>query len=117
MLPERPPLTLLIAAPRGFCAGVNMAVTALETALKIFGAPLYVYHEIVHNKHIVERFRQRVGLPLATYFSGTKMRWMLDHVPGLRDGGILADVAPTALALLGQDQPDEMTGRNLIQGD
>ncbi len=52
-------MKIILARPRGFCAGVNMAVTALETALKIFGAPLYVYHEIVHNKHIVERFRQQ----------------------------------------------------------
>ena len=52
-------MKIILARPRGFCAGVNMAVTALETALKLFGAPLYVYHEIVHNKHIVERFRQQ----------------------------------------------------------
>lgn len=52
-------MKIILTRPRGFCAGVNMAVTALETSLKIFGAPLYVYHEIVHNKHIVERFRQQ----------------------------------------------------------
>jgi 4-hydroxy-3-methylbut-2-en-1-yl diphosphate reductase len=51
-------MKILLARPRGFCAGVNMAVTALETALEIYGSPLYVYHEIVHNKHIVDRFRK-----------------------------------------------------------
>jgi 4-hydroxy-3-methylbut-2-enyl diphosphate reductase len=50
-------MKILLARPRGFCAGVNMAVSALERALDIYGAPLYVYHEIVHNKHIVDRFR------------------------------------------------------------
>jgi 4-hydroxy-3-methylbut-2-enyl diphosphate reductase len=52
-------MKIVLARPRGFCAGVNMAVTALERALEIYGAPLYVYHEIVHNKHIVDRFRKQ----------------------------------------------------------
>lgn len=52
-------MKILLAQPRGFCAGVNMAVDALETALRLYGTPLYVYHEIVHNKHIVERFRDQ----------------------------------------------------------
>jgi 4-hydroxy-3-methylbut-2-enyl diphosphate reductase len=50
---------IILARPRGFCAGVNMAVAALELALERFGVPLFVYHEIVHNRHIVERFRAR----------------------------------------------------------
>jgi 4-hydroxy-3-methylbut-2-enyl diphosphate reductase len=50
---------VILASPRGFCAGVNMAVDALETALAAFGSPLYVYHEIVHNRPVVERFRNR----------------------------------------------------------
>ena len=52
-------MKIVLASPRGFCAGVNMAVSALERALDIYGAPLYVYHEIVHNKHIVDRFRRQ----------------------------------------------------------
>jgi 4-hydroxy-3-methylbut-2-enyl diphosphate reductase len=50
---------IILANPRGFCAGVNMAIDSLERALELFGAPLYVYHEIVHNRHVVERFRRR----------------------------------------------------------
>src|SRR5689334_17438017 len=50
---------VILASPRGFCAGVNMAVDALDAALAAFGAPLYVYHEIVHNRPVVERFRGR----------------------------------------------------------
>jgi len=52
-------MKILLANPRGFCAGVNMAIESLELALERFGAPLYVYHEIVHNKYVVETFRQR----------------------------------------------------------
>jgi 4-hydroxy-3-methylbut-2-en-1-yl diphosphate reductase len=51
-------MKVLLANPRGFCAGVNMAIDALETAIKAFGTPIYVYHEIVHNRPIVERFTQ-----------------------------------------------------------
>jgi 4-hydroxy-3-methylbut-2-enyl diphosphate reductase len=52
-------MKIILANPRGFCAGVNMAIESLERALDLFGAPLYVYHEIVHNKYVVERFQRR----------------------------------------------------------
>jgi 4-hydroxy-3-methylbut-2-enyl diphosphate reductase len=52
-------MKILLANPRGFCAGVNMAIETLETSLDLFGSPLYVYHEIVHNRPIVERFRKK----------------------------------------------------------
>jgi 4-hydroxy-3-methylbut-2-enyl diphosphate reductase len=52
-------MRVILANPRGFCAGVNMAVDSLELALQAFGAPVYVYHEIVHNKYVVETFRQK----------------------------------------------------------
>ena len=51
-------MKVLLANPRGFCAGVNMAIDALETAIQAFGTPIFVYHEIVHNRPIVERFTQ-----------------------------------------------------------
>jgi 4-hydroxy-3-methylbut-2-enyl diphosphate reductase len=50
---------IILANPRGFCAGVNMAIESLERALELFGTPLYVYPEIVHNRPVVERFRRR----------------------------------------------------------
>ncbi|MCE9553328.1 MAG: 4-hydroxy-3-methylbut-2-enyl diphosphate reductase [Planctomycetes bacterium] len=50
-------MKVLLAAPRGFCAGVNMAIESLDLALSAFGAPVYVYHEIVHNQYVVDRFR------------------------------------------------------------
>src|SRR5262249_47214919 len=52
-------MQVLLASPRGFCAGVEMAVEALQRALERFGPPLYVFHEIVHNTHVVQRFRER----------------------------------------------------------
>ena len=52
-------MQVILANPRGFCAGVNMAIEALETALQAFGTPLYVYHEIVHNRPVVEKFRAK----------------------------------------------------------
>ena len=49
-------MKILLARPRGFCAGVNMAIESLRRAIAQFGTPLYVYHEIVHNRHVVEGF-------------------------------------------------------------
>jgi 4-hydroxy-3-methylbut-2-en-1-yl diphosphate reductase len=53
------PEKLLLAAPRGYCAGVDRAVQTVERALELYGAPVYVRKEIVHNKHVVEQLRQR----------------------------------------------------------
>jgi 4-hydroxy-3-methylbut-2-enyl diphosphate reductase len=55
--PARPPLEVLIAAPRGFCAGVDRAIQIVERAVEKYGAPVYVRHEIVHNRHVVDRLK------------------------------------------------------------
>jgi 4-hydroxy-3-methylbut-2-enyl diphosphate reductase len=52
-------LNVLLCAPRGFCAGVTRAIDIVERALEIFGAPIYVRHQIVHNRHVVEGLRAR----------------------------------------------------------
>jgi 4-hydroxy-3-methylbut-2-enyl diphosphate reductase len=57
LVPERVPLTLLIAAPRGFCAGVDRAIRIVELAIERFGAPVYVRHEIVHNRFVVDNLK------------------------------------------------------------
>ncbi|MDR1485834.1 MAG: 4-hydroxy-3-methylbut-2-enyl diphosphate reductase [Planctomycetaceae bacterium] len=62
---------ILLANPRGFCAGVNMAIKTLEAAIIRFGLPLYVYHEIVHNRWVVDDFRSR----------GVKFVSTIDEVP------------------------------------
>ncbi len=49
-------MRIILAGPRGFCAGVNMAIESLEWAIRSYGTPVYVYHEIVHNKWVVDRF-------------------------------------------------------------
>ena len=54
---NRPPLKVLIAAPRGFCAGVDRAIQIVELAIERFGPPVYVRHEIVHNRFVVDRLR------------------------------------------------------------
>src|ERR671920_1116900 len=55
----KPPLTLLIAAPRGFCAGVDRAIRIVELALERYGARVYVRHEIVHNKYVVDALKAK----------------------------------------------------------
>ncbi len=52
-------MKVILASPRGFCAGVNMAIESLDLAIQAFGTPVYVYHEIVHNKYVVETFREK----------------------------------------------------------
>ena len=56
---DKPPLDLLIAAPRGFCAGVDRAIRIVELALERYGAPVYVRHEIVHNKFVVDSLKAK----------------------------------------------------------
>ena len=58
----KPPLTLYLAAPRGFCAGVDRAIKIVEMALDKWGAPVYVRHEIVHNKFVVDDLRTKVAV-------------------------------------------------------
>ena len=56
---SKPPLTILMAAPRGFCAGVDRAIKIVEMALEKWGAPVFVRHEIVHNKYVVDDLRSK----------------------------------------------------------
>ncbi|MDQ8028268.1 MAG: 4-hydroxy-3-methylbut-2-enyl diphosphate reductase [Brevundimonas sp.] len=55
---DKRPLTVRLATPRGFCAGVDRAIQIVERAIEKYGAPVYVRHEIVHNRHVVERLRE-----------------------------------------------------------
>jgi 4-hydroxy-3-methylbut-2-enyl diphosphate reductase len=69
-------MKILLASPRGFCAGVNMAIDTLETAIRLYGTPVYVFHEIVHNKHVVERFVREGAV-------------FVDRVDEVPEGGVL----------------------------
>jgi len=64
-------MKILLAKPRGFCAGVDRAIEIVETALKVYGRPVYVRHEIVHNRHVVESLRAKGAIFVET----------LDEVP------------------------------------
>jgi len=69
-------MQVTLANPRGFCAGVNMAIECLDEAIRIFGPDIYVYHEIVHNRHVVDRFTEQ-GVTF------------VDHVEEVPEGSIL----------------------------
>ncbi|MFG1201916.1 4-hydroxy-3-methylbut-2-enyl diphosphate reductase [Xanthobacter aminoxidans] len=98
---ERPALKILLAAPRGFCAGVVRAIDAVEQALKLYGAPVYVRHEIVHNKYVVEDLKRK----------GAVFVEELDEVPDT--------TAPVIFSAHGvpKSVPEEAAGRNLFAID
>src|SRR6185437_9553700 len=56
---EKPELRVVLCSPRGFCAGVTRAIDVVETALRLHGAPVYVRHEIVHNKYVVDSLKAK----------------------------------------------------------
>jgi 4-hydroxy-3-methylbut-2-enyl diphosphate reductase len=95
-----PPLTILLAAPRGFCAGVDRAIQIVEQALRRFGAPVYVRHEIVHNRFVVEQLEAKGAIFVDE----------LDAVP---------DDAPVIFSAHGVPKsiPAEATRRNLFYVD
>ncbi|MFG1377156.1 4-hydroxy-3-methylbut-2-enyl diphosphate reductase [Xanthobacter autotrophicus] len=97
----KPPLKILLAAPRGFCAGVVRAIDAVEQALKLYGAPVYVRHEIVHNKYVVEDLKRK----------GAVFVEELDEVPDT--------AAPVIFSAHGvpKSVPDEASSRKLFAID
>ncbi len=99
--PEKPALKVLLCSPRGFCAGVVRAIESVERALAVYGPPVYVRHEIVHNRYVVESLRAK----------GAVFVEELDEVP---DGG-----APVIFSAHGvpRSVPDEAARRNLFALD
>jgi 4-hydroxy-3-methylbut-2-en-1-yl diphosphate reductase len=69
-------MKIILANPRGFCAGVNMAIDVVDQVLQLKGPPVYVYHEIVHNRHVVDDFRTR-GVTF------------IDHIDEVPEGGVV----------------------------
>ena len=94
LLHPKPALRVLIAAPRGFCAGVDRAIQIVELALQRFGAPVYVRHEIVHNRFVVERLRS-----LGALFVDE-----LDEVPDDRPVVFSAHGVPKSVPAAAQDR-------------
>ena len=91
---NRPPLRVLIAAPRGFCAGVDRAIQIVELALERFGPPVYVRHEIVHNRFVVERLKKM----------GAVFVDELDEVPDDRPVVFSAHGVPKSVPAAAQDR-------------
>jgi 4-hydroxy-3-methylbut-2-enyl diphosphate reductase len=91
---NKAPLRVLIAAPRGFCAGVDRAIQIVELALERFGAPVYVRHEIVHNRFVVDRLRK-----LGAVFIDE-----LDEVPDDRPVVFSAHGVPKAVPAAARDR-------------
>ena len=71
-MPVEHSMEIVLANPRGFCAGVDRAIEIVNRALDVFGAPIYVRHEVVHNKFVVENLRQR-GLCLLMSWTKSPM--------------------------------------------
>jgi 4-hydroxy-3-methylbut-2-enyl diphosphate reductase len=97
---SQPPLTLYLAAPRGFCAGVDRAIKIVELAIEKWGAPVYVRHEIVHNKFVVDGLRAK----------GAVFVEELDECPTNRPVIFSAHGVPKAV-------PAEAASRNMIAVD
>jgi 4-hydroxy-3-methylbut-2-enyl diphosphate reductase len=89
-----PPLRVLIAAPRGFCAGVDRAIQIVELALERYGAPVYVRHEIVHNRFVVEQLKEQGAIFVDD----------LDEVPDDRPVVFSAHGVPKAIPAAAQDR-------------
>ena len=96
-----PPLTILLAAPRGFCAGVVRAIEIVERALAIHGPPVYVRHEIVHNRHVVDDLKAKGAIFVDE---------LSEIPPGRHPVVFSAHGVPRAV-------PAEATARNLLQID
>ncbi|MDQ2095836.1 4-hydroxy-3-methylbut-2-enyl diphosphate reductase [Rhodalgimonas zhirmunskyi] len=96
----KPPLTLYLAAPRGFCAGVDRAIKIVEMAIEKWGAPVYVRHEIVHNKYVVDDLRDK----------GAVFVEELDDCPGDRPVIFSAHGVPKAV-------PAEAARREMVYVD
>ena len=99
-MPSRPPLTLYLAAPRGFCAGVDRAIKIVEMAIEKWGAPVYVRHEIVHNRFVVDGLRAK----------GAVFVEELSECPDDRPVVFSAHGVPKSV-------PAEATGRRMIAVD
>ncbi|HVM84424.1 MAG TPA: 4-hydroxy-3-methylbut-2-enyl diphosphate reductase [Candidatus Binatia bacterium] len=98
--PNHRPLTILLAAPRGFCAGVDRAIQIVQRALERFGRPVYVRHEIVHNRHVVEELERQGAIFVEE----------LDEIPGQYPVVFSAHGVPKAV-------PAEAEARKLLYLD
>lgn len=122
--PPMTELTLILAQPRGFCAGVDRAIEIVEKALQLYGAPVYVRHEIVHNKWVVQDLRAKgvvfVGevdeIPdgAITVFSAHGISEKVENSAKLRDLPIIDATCPLVTKVHREAQRYENEGRQII---
>ena len=93
-------MKVILANPRGFCAGVNMAIECVNRVLELKGPPVYVFHEIVHNRHVVEDFQSR-GVSF------------VDHISEVPEGGVVVYSAHG----VSPDVRRQSRGRQLVEID
>lgn len=118
------PLQIILAEPRGFCAGVDRAIEIVERALQLYGAPVYVRHEIVHNKWVVEDLRAKgvvfVGevdeIPdgAITVFSAHGISEKVENSAKLRDLPVIDATCPLVTKVHKEAQRYENEGRQII---
>ncbi|PZP84434.1 MAG: 4-hydroxy-3-methylbut-2-enyl diphosphate reductase [Azospirillum brasilense] len=119
-----PALTVYLAAPRGFCAGVDRAIEIVEQALKLYGAPIYVRHEIVHNKWVVNDLRQK-GVVFVkevdevpdggiTVFSAHGISEKVEHSAKLRDLPVIDATCPLVTKVHNEAKRYEREGYEIV---
>jgi 4-hydroxy-3-methylbut-2-enyl diphosphate reductase len=121
---EQAPLTVYLAAPRGFCAGVDRAIEIVEQALALYGAPIYVRHEIVHNRWVVEDLRAKgvvfveevdeVPAGGITVFSAHGISEKVENDAKLRDLPIIDATCPLVTKVHNQAKRYEREGYEII---
>lgn len=121
---EKTPLTILLAQPRGFCAGVVRAIEIVERALEKYGAPVYVRHEIVHNRHVVENLRAKgvifvkevdeIPAGGITIFSAHGISEKVENAAKLRDLPAIDATCPLVTKVHNEAKRYEKEGRELV---
>lgn len=119
-----PPLTIILAQPRGFCAGVERAIDIVEKALAMYGSPIYVRHEIVHNKWVVEDLRAKgvifvnevseIPDGAITVFSAHGISEKVENSARLRELPVIDATCPLVTKVHREAQRYEAEGRDII---
>jgi 4-hydroxy-3-methylbut-2-enyl diphosphate reductase len=124
MVAEKPPLKVLLCSPRGFCAGVVRAIHSVERALALYGPPVYVRHEIVHNRHVVDSLRAKgarfvesldeIPPGAITVFSAHGVARAVEDEAGQRGLHVLDATCPLVAKVHGQGKRYVTQGRVVI---
>lgn len=124
MLPAAAAIRVVLAQPRGFCAGVERAIEIVERALEKFGPPIYVRHEIVHNRHVVENLRERGAVFVdeldevpeggITVFSAHGVARKVQHAASARDLPVIDATCPLVAKVHAEGRRYAGQGREIV---